>query len=244
MQNWHKQFFPGTKKFLHSANLQATIQVAGFLQVPPKSSFKKLLLGTGLWHHAKMSTNLKSPNRLKNAECKKGQLSNRPPIPYVPEMDFVMPKEEPQSLKVKLPDDSHLNMPIYSHGNTKEYLMHVVAVIQIIDQKGLGTKCRRLGKAVERQSGALKNLLEARESQDTVSTNVDVQAHKVEIEQTQQMLQDLQKAHNKAITETYKQLRNLLSSDAQSQWDPVCRKMHERDSWAGVNGQVTKGRGH
>jgi hypothetical protein len=56
------------------------------------------------------------------------------------------------------------------------------------------------------------------------------------------MLQEAQKVHDKAIAETYKQLRNLLPGDAQSQWDPVCRKMHERNSWAGVNGQVTKGR--
>ncbi len=54
------------------------------------------------------------------------------------------------------------------------------------------------------------------------------------------MLQEAQKAHNKAIAKSYKQLRNLLSSNAQSQWDCVCRKMHKRDLWA-VNGQVTKG---
>ncbi len=51
--NWHKQVFFGTKDFLHSANLQATIQAAGLLRVPPKSVFKQLLLGTGLWQHAK-----------------------------------------------------------------------------------------------------------------------------------------------------------------------------------------------
>ncbi len=72
--------------------------------------------------------------------------------------------------------------------------------------------------------------------------SVDVTACKVEIEQTQQMLQEAQKAHNKAIAKLYEQLRNLLSSDAQSQWDHVCHKMHEHDSWAAVNGQVTKGR--
>jgi hypothetical protein len=115
-------FFSWAKKFLHSANLQATIQAAGFLQVPPKSSFKKPLLGTGLWQHAKMSTTLKTPNRLNNAECEKGQLSKQSPIPYVPEVDIVIPKEEPQTLKVKLPDESHLNTPIYSQGNTKEFL--------------------------------------------------------------------------------------------------------------------------
>ncbi len=73
-------------------------------------------------------------------------------------------------------------------------------------------------------------------------TSVDVTACKVEIEQTQQMLQEAQKAHDKAIAESYEQLRNLLSGNAQSQWDCVCRKMHKRDSWAAVNGQVTKGR--
>jgi hypothetical protein len=56
------------------------------------------------------------------------------------------------------------------------------------------------------------------------------------------MLQEAQKAHNKAIVDSYKQLRNLLSSNAQSQWDCVCNKMHKCDSWATVNSQVTKGR--
>ncbi len=76
----------------------------------------------------------------------------------------------------------------------------------------------------------------------SVWTNVDVTAHKVEIKQIQQMPQEAQKAHNKAIAKTYKQLRNLLSGDAQFQWDCICRKMHERDLGAAVNGQVTKGR--
>ncbi len=80
------------------------------------------------------------------------------------------------------------------------------------------------------------------ESRDTVSTSVDLTARKVEIEQTQEMLQEAQKAHDKAIAESYEQLRNLLSGNAQSQWDCICREMHKRDLWATVNGQVTKGR--
>jgi hypothetical protein len=99
-----------------------------------------------------------------------------------------------------------------------------------------------LAKAVVKWSEVLKNLLEAAGSQDTISLNVDVQAGKVEIEQTQQMLQEAQKVHDKAIAKTYEQPRNLLYGDAQSQLYRVCRKMHERESWAGVNGQVTKGR--
>jgi hypothetical protein len=143
-----------------------------------------------------MSTSLKSPNGLKDAEFEKGQLSHRPPIPYAPVVDILMPKEEPKLFKVKLPDTSHLSMPIYSRGNNKEYLAHIVAVLRIIMQKGLPKKFRILTKAVARWSEALKNLQEATGSRETVSTSIDVTACKVEIEQTQKMLQESQKAHN------------------------------------------------
>ena len=114
-------------------------------------------------------------------------------------VDIVTPKEEPQVFKIKLPDASHLSMPIYSRGNNEEYLMHIIAVLRVIEQKGLLKKCQVLAKAVVRRSEVLKNLQEATESRDPVSTSVDVTACKVEIEQTQQMLQEAQKAHDKAI---------------------------------------------
>ncbi len=46
----------------------------------------------------------------------------------------------------------------------------------------------------------------------------DVEAHKLEIGQTEEMLQEAQKVHGKAIAKVYKLLRNLLSGDAQSLW--------------------------
>jgi hypothetical protein len=81
----------------------------------------------------KMSTSLKSPDKLKDAECKKGPLSHRLPIPYVLVVDIVMPKEEPQFFKIKLLEASHLSMPIYPCGNNEEYLAHIVAVLQVIE---------------------------------------------------------------------------------------------------------------
>ncbi len=108
-----------------------------------------------------MSTSLKAPDRLKDAKCKKGQLSHRPPIPYVPVIDIITPKEEPQIFKMKIPDTSHLSMPIYSCVNNKEYLAHIVAVLRVIDQTGLPKKCCMLTKAVVRRSEVMMNLQEA-----------------------------------------------------------------------------------
>ncbi len=111
-----------------------------------------------------MSTSLKSPVGLKDTECDKGQLSHRPTILYISVFDILTPKIEPQIFKINLPDASHLSMPIYSCGNNKEYLAHIVAVLQVIKQKGLPKKCQVLAKAVAKRSEALKNLQEAAES--------------------------------------------------------------------------------
>jgi hypothetical protein len=157
-------------------------------------------------------------------------------------VDVVTPKEDPAVMKVKLLNDSHISVPIFSRENNEEYIAHIVAVPHIIEQKGLPKKCCVYTKAVVKRQAALKNLQEASESRDTVLTSVDVTARKVEIGQTTQMLQGSQRAHDKAVAESYEQLRNLLSGDAQSQWDRVCREMHENDSWAAVDSKITNGR--
>ncbi len=88
-----------------------------------------------------MSTTLKTSKRLKDSKCKKGQLSSWPPVPYVPPMNLVTTKEVHETLKIKLPDGTVFNMSIFSQGNTKQYLAHVVAVLHLICQNGLNMQC-------------------------------------------------------------------------------------------------------
>jgi hypothetical protein len=90
---------------------------------------------------------------------------------------------------------------------------------------------RKLVKAVDKLAGTLENLQEPVGPKGATSKN-EQESCKVEIARTQEMLEEAQKAHNEAVAKTYNFLRNLLSGDAQSQWDHVCRKMHKCDSWA------------
>jgi hypothetical protein len=156
-------------------------------------------------------------------------------------VDLVTPKEAPESLKIKLLNKTFFSMSIFSQGNTKEYLAHVVAVLHLINQKGLAMQCRKLAMAVDNLAGTLKNLQKPVGTKG-VTPKDNQEFRKVEIRHTQEMLQEAQKVHNKTVAKMYELLRNLLSGDAQSPWDHVCREMHKRDSWAGVNGQVMAGR--
>jgi hypothetical protein len=95
---------------------------------------------------------------------------------YLAVTDLITTKEGLQVLKVKLPDGSVLNMSIYSRRNTKKYFAHILAVLHIIKQKGLGVQCRKLGKAVVKLTKMFKILLKAAGSKDTVSLDDGVEA--------------------------------------------------------------------
>ncbi len=130
-------------------------------------------------------------------------------------------------------------MTIFSQGNTKECLAHVIAVLHLINQKGFNVQCRKLAKTVDKLAGTLENLQKSSGPKGS-SSKEDQEACKLELNQTQEMLKEAQKAHDKAVAKMYKLLWNLLSSDLQTQWDWICHKMHKRD-WTGKRGQMTTG---
>ncbi len=119
--------------------------------------------------------------------------------------------------------------------------MHIVAVPHLISQKGLKRQCSKLVKTLEKQAGTPADLHKSIGPTGSNSKE-DQEAHKVETKQTTEMLEEARKKQDKATAKTYKLLRNLLPGDLQIQWDQICHKMHKRDSWAGVNSQVTVGR--
>jgi hypothetical protein len=86
-----------------------------------------------------MSSNLKSPPEgLKPSECKKGKSVARPPIPYVPPLDIIE-KWEAKQIKVKMPDGTNFGMAAFAYGTNKDYLVHIIAVLRIIEKKGLAS---------------------------------------------------------------------------------------------------------
>ncbi len=66
---------------------------------------------------------------------------NRLPILYVPPTDLLK-KQETEQIKVKLPDAPKFQMPTYGSGNKEEYLVHVIAVLHLVEQKGTAAEVK------------------------------------------------------------------------------------------------------
>ncbi len=226
------------------------VQAYKYLRVPPRSSFKRLLIGTELYLSPKMSVPLKSPEGLKDSECKKWNLSHRPPIPYVPPTDLLpATNSKIETIKIKVADGSTVNMKIFLVGSPEEYLSHIVAVLGLIDRKGLREQTTKFYGEMKNATAALKALKkriaraskekdqEADEEQSVEMSEAD----KVEETQSQDIFKDSKAKYVKAIEATYEVMRNLLAGDPQTQWDRIIKEMHEGDSWAGPDGKEHQG---
>jgi hypothetical protein len=208
-----------------------------------------LLIGTELYLSSRMSVPLKSPEGLKDHECEKGDLSHRPPIQYVPPTDLLPATTKPDIIKIKVSDGSTVSMKIFSVGSPEEYLSHIVAVLHLIDCKGLREQSSTFYGEMKNAAAALKALKtrKARESKendreaDEEPSDEASEADKVEETQSQDIFKDAKAKYVKAIEATYEVMRSLLAGDPQTQWDRIVKEMHEGDSWAGPDGKEHQG---
>jgi hypothetical protein len=226
---------PYQVKILLSVKFQAD-PLQRILRVLPKSSFKHLLLETPLWQYA-MSSNLKSlPEGLKNTECEKGMLPVRPPIPYVPPTDL-LEKRKTEQIKVELPNGTKFQMPTYSSGNNKEYLVHIIAILQLVEQKGTAAKVKEAFAvlvAVRKEMSPFFNFPEDK----TVATK---EARKKKLSELNKSLKAKKSFAVKQAQKAYELFRCFVVGEAQTQWDSIVNKMRTKNPWIGVNGKSNKG---
>ncbi len=208
----------------------------GILQTPPKSSFKHLILETPLWQCA-MSSSLKSPPEgLKNAECEKGTPPVRLPIPYVPPTDL-HEKQETEQIKVKLPDGTKFQMPTYGSGNNEEYLVHVIAILRLVKQKGTAAEVKEAFAALVKVRKEMSPFFNFPEDK----TLAEKEARKKKLANLNKFLKAKKSFVVNQAQKPYKLFRCFVVGKAQTQWDRTVNEMHTKNPWIGVNSKSNKG---
>jgi hypothetical protein len=80
------------------------------------------------------------PKGIKDRECKRFALRERPPVPYVPEKDLVQETvsllKSDQSLKTTIGVDAEIRLPIWHCRMCKAFLMHVSSALNAIEKQG------------------------------------------------------------------------------------------------------------
>jgi hypothetical protein len=222
-------------KILQPAEHQAD-PLQRILLVPPKLSFKRLILETPLWQHT-MSSNLKSPPKgLMNSECKKGKLVAQPPILYVPPTNLHK-RQETELIKVKMPDGTNFQMAAFAYGNNEEYIVDLIAVLCIIEQKGMALDITKAFHALVEVRREMTPLFEFPEDK----TEAEKEIWKQSLSKYKEILKAKRSDMAAEAQKAYEVFCCFIVGNPRTQWDKIVREMHTKDPWIGMNGSSNKG---
>jgi hypothetical protein len=160
----------------------------------------------------------------------------RPPILHVPPTDL-LEKQETEQIKVELPDGTKFQMPTFCSGNNEEYLVHVIAVLRLVEQKGTAAEVQEAFAAlvaVRKEISPFFNFPE----DDTVATK---EARKKKLNKLNESLKAKKTIAVELAQKAYEMFHCFVVVEAQTQWDKIVNKMHTKNPWIGMNGKSNKG---
>ncbi len=160
----------------------------------------------------------------------------RPPILYVPPINL-HEKQETKQIKVEFPDGTKFQMPTYGSGNNKEYLVHVIAVLRLVEQKGTAAEVKEAFAALVKVRKEMSPFFNFPEDE----TPAKKEARKKKLSNLNESLKAKKSFAVDQAQKAYELFHCFVLGKAQTQWDRIVNEMHTKNSWIGVNGKSNKG---
>jgi hypothetical protein len=137
---------------------------------------------------------------------------------------------------VELPDGTKFQMSTYGSGNNKEYLVHVIAVLRLIEQKGTAAEVKEAFAALVKVRKEMSPFFNFPEDE----TPAKKEARKKKLANLNKSLKAKKSFAVDHAQKAYKLYRCFIVSKAQTQWDRIVNEMHTKNPWIGVNGKSNK----
>ncbi len=121
----------------------------------------------------------------------RGNIANRPPIPYVAPVDPYYGKREMTKIKVKLPDGTNYQMVPFRVGINEDYVNHIITLMQLIQQKELKSTVEKACEVVldnrDKLGPLYKKLNMAKFNQEKDDLNKQIKTTKKDLEKTKKV---------------------------------------------------------
>ena len=211
-----------------------------------------------------MSLAKAAPDGLKDRECKKMALRERPPILYVPEKDSVqetVSSFKEAHLKTLINSGTELRVPIWHSGTREAFLIHVGSAREAIEKKGFFksfeehskdyAETRATVKEFKKQVEALKEAVAAQpheaapkettDEDDDDGTAILRTESRAELKQAVLAVKSVADLRDKAAQGMFELYANLLSVDARYAWNKIVHDQTEADPYQDLQGLNRKG---
>ncbi len=174
---------------------------------------------------------------LKDYECERGKVTQRPPIAYA-HYRYKKWLSESNKIKIKLlGGDTFQCEFMRDASNAETYMKWYFNYLRINVERKSNCKLLACSKTLKRAIEDLKqpSKVPKRESEDQKSER------ELGLAACQEKSNDEHAKHATAISVHYDLLRQLLSDKPQVQWDRIVEDVHNKDPWTGLNGKKHPG---
>ncbi len=138
---------------------------------------------------------------------------------------------------MELPDGTKFQMPTYGSGNNEEYLVHVIAILQLVEQKGTAAEVKEAFAELVKVRKEMSPFFNFPEDE----TPAEKEARKKKLADLNESLKAKKSFAVDQAQKAYKLFHCFVVGKAQMQWDRIVNEMHTKNPWIGVNGESNKG---
>jgi hypothetical protein len=136
-----------------------------------------------------------------------------------------------------MPDGTDFSMATFTCGTNKDYLVHVIAVLRIIEKKGLAQEIKAAWLVLPATRKEMVPFLQVLPDESKEAKKL----RKASVEQYKGILKAKKGTAFAITSQAYEMFRLFVIGDQQTHWDKIVQEMHTKDPWVGVDGVSHKG---
>ena len=169
---------------------------------------------------------------LTDQECEKGQLTQRPPIPYATPKAETTLKASRETVKMKTSEGEVKMAVLGDNPGPEEYLQHLNSFLRMLSRKKWDDEMTKLTKAVLTVTARVMKLARTPNKEtEPQTTNRLSQWEAAEAE-----LKKAEALESVKVGLVYDFFRKTLKEDPEIQWDCIIDDMHAKDPWEDLRG--------
>ncbi len=174
---------------------------------------------------------------LSDAECEKGQVTQRPPIPYAVSKNGLLLSTLRETIKIKMPKGDSKQTLLGNGADGKEYVKHLISFARFMEMKGYEADLKAASKVTLSTTTALKNLVKAQTGEKDPAKAKRLT--KVEAAKVRLIIAKL--AESTFACLAYDLFCKFLRDEPKIEWDCIVTEMHTKNPWEDIKGAKHNG---
>ena len=169
---------------------------------------------------------------LNDSKCKKGHVTQRPPIPYAVSMASLLMMTTRGTVKIKTTEGEHKQAILGNGADGEEYIKHLMSFDHLMEKMEHRADLAEAAKAVLKTSLTLKKHAKVPKGE----SDPDKADRLIEVKAAERELTAAKVVESTITCLAYDLFQKLTKDNPEIQWDCIVADMHTKNPWLDLRG--------